>query len=180
MIDEVRTAEERLDADQRALERKTEMFENAWRADRMALNQERQTLAVQRQEQERKSIDLARWASALAEGRLNLHNEQAIFRQQRAEAEQEQEKKTIGLARWESALAKARLDLHNEQAIFRQQRVEAEQEQYHPRLLRTRELIWAASEEELLSILNTVRYRLATRGSSTNAPEQITRPPRLP
>jgi G3E family GTPase len=140
MIDEVRTAEERLDADQRALERKTEMLENAWRADWMALDRERQTLAVQRQEHERRSIDLARWESALATERLNLYDEQASFRQQRVEAEQEQ----------------------------------------RPRLLRMLELIWAANEHELLSILNTVRYRLNTRASSTYAPEQITRTDGLP
>ncbi|ETI20578.1 hypothetical protein G647_08615 [Cladophialophora carrionii CBS 160.54] len=136
LINEVQAAEDRLDADRRALERKAEVLEEAWRAEKLTLDQERWIFAGEKQNLAQRELDLCWREKSLQENMDKLQKEEAIFRQQRDEYEQEQQ---------------------------------------GAKTQKLRELIWAASEEELAPILNILLLRLGTRGSSADILEQTTR-----
>ncbi|KIW62803.1 hypothetical protein PV04_10934 [Phialophora macrospora] len=89
LIDEVRAAEDRLDADRKAFERHTEILEEAWRLEKLILDQERRVLAVEKQGLAQREMNLDVRERALREHTDKLWKEEAIFRQQRDEAEQE-------------------------------------------------------------------------------------------
>ncbi|EXJ54333.1 hypothetical protein A1O7_09672 [Cladophialophora yegresii CBS 114405] len=154
LINEVRAAEERLDADQRALERKTEMIEEAWRAEKVTLDQERWVLAVEKQR-------LARREEDLTQGERDLS----------------QREKDVSLR--EQSLQENTDKLQVAQAIFREQKDEFEQEeqqqqqQQRARTQRIRELMWGASEEEVTLVMTILLLCLATRGSSTDILERL-------